>query len=253
MKKVFNFLISKVFFINLLIACVIIIMVFGFTYKWLESYTNHGNTVTIPDLRGMKRNEVNNFLKDKTLKFKIADSSIYTLNKPPGSVLEQDPAPGSKAKEGRTIYLTVTKIVPPKIKMPNLIDVSYRQATDILFSYGLMAGKIIYKPDLCKNCVLAYEINGLPLKSGTEIAKGTAIDLILGDGFGKTKVEVPQLYGLTFDEAMFVLRGSALNAGAVIFDDNVRDSSQALVYKQNPIPGTELISQGEAIDIFLSQ
>jgi len=235
-------------------AIVFLFLLFGFTYKWLDSYTNHGSTVTVPDLRGLKVSTVENFLKDKALRIKIADSSVFDLEKPPGTVIEQDPAPAEKVKENRTIYLTITKTVPPKIKMPNLIDVSYRQAEAILISYGLKPGQTTYKPDLCKNCVLSFTMNGKQLKAGEELTKGSVIDLILGDGFGNTKVTVPQLYGLSLDEALFVLKGSSLNTGSIIFDGSVKDSSKAVVYKQNPAYGSSsLISEGEGVDIYLTQ
>ncbi|MEO5569308.1 MAG: PASTA domain-containing protein [Bacteroidia bacterium] len=254
MSRIKNFITSKMFLLNLLGAAAFFIMFFGFTYKWLNSYTNHGSTVTVPDLRGLKVATLQNFLKDKALRIKIADSSVFDLEKPPGTVIEQDPAPAEKVKENRTIYLTITKTVPPKIKMPNLIDVSYRQAEAILLSYGLKAGQTSYKPDLCKNCVLSFTLNGKTLKPGDELTKGTVIDLTLGDGFGNTKVSVPQLYGLSLDEALFVLKGSSLNSGSVIFDSSVKDSIKAMVYKQNPAYGSaSSIREGEGIDIYLTQ
>jgi beta-lactam-binding protein with PASTA domain len=253
-SKLKKFFISKIFLLNFAGSFCFLIILFGFTYKWLDSYTHHGSTVTVPDLRGLRISSVQNFLKDKALGFKVADSSVFIINKPPGIVIEQDPAPSEKVKEKRTIYLTITKIVPPQIKMPNLIDVSYRQAEAILLSYGLTVGKTTYKPDLCKNCVLRSEINGKLVNAGDALAKGSVIDLLLGDGFGNTKVSVPQLYGLSLDEALFVLKGSSLSVGSIIFDNTVRDSSKAVVYKQHPAYGSSAnISQGEAIDIYLTQ
>jgi beta-lactam-binding protein with PASTA domain len=254
MNRFKYFITSKIFLLNLLGAFTFLFLLFGFTYKWLDSYTNHGSTITVPDLRGLKVSTLENFLKDKAIRFKVADSSVFDLEKPPGTVIEQDPAPSEKVKENRTIYLTITKTIPPKIKMPNLVDVSYRQAEAILISYGLKPGQTTYKPDLCKNCVLNFSMKGKFLKPGEEITKGSIIDLILGDGFGNTKVPVPQLYGLSLDEALFVLRGSSLNSGSIIFDGSVRDSSKATVYKQNPAFGSSsLISEGEGIDIYLTQ
>ncbi|MEP7171247.1 MAG: PASTA domain-containing protein [Bacteroidota bacterium] len=254
MKHFKEFITSKLFIFNLIGAFVFLFMVFGFTYKWLDSYTSHGSMVTVPDLRGLKVLAVENFVKDKALRIKIADSSVFDLEKPPGTVIEQDPAPAEKVKENRTIYLTITKTVPPKIKMPNLIDVSFRQAEAILISYGLKPGQTTYKPDLCKNCVLSFEMNGKILIAGEELTKGSVIDLTLGDGFGNTKVTVPQLFGLSLDEALFVLKGSSLNTGSIIFDGSVRDSSMAVVYKQNPPYGSSsLISEGEGVDIYLTQ
>lgn len=254
MKKLIRFITSRVFFIHVLIAVTVLVLVFGFTYNWLESYTNHGSTITVPDLRGLNISKVPGFLKDKALRFKIADSTIFDNQKPPGTVIEQDPPSQEKVKENRTIYLVITRTIAPKTKIPNLIDVSFRQAEAILQSYGIKTGKIIYKPDLCKNCVLNMEMKGKPVKAGDEISRGSIIDLVLGDGFGNTKVNVPDLAGLTYEEALFVLKASSLNAGAVILDKTVRDTSQAIVYKQSPSADrTSVISQGEPIDLFLTQ
>jgi beta-lactam-binding protein with PASTA domain len=161
---------------------------------------------------------------------------------------------GSKVKENRTIYVSVTRTLAPKVKMPVLTDVSFRQAEAILQSYGLKAGKVSYQPDLCKNCVLRCELNGRTVEAGQEIRKGTAIDLVLGDGFGTSRIPVPDLTGLTLEEALFVIRGSLLNAGAVVADATVRDTLNAFVVRQSPEAGGQgAISQGEAIDLYLSK
>jgi len=252
--KLFRFLSSRIFFINAAVASVLLIIIFVIAYRWLAVYTEHGSTITVPDLRGMKISELKSFLNNKSLRYKISDSSIFDLNKPPGTIIEQDPSTGEKVKENRTIYVSITRSMAPVIKMPDLTDVSFRQAEAILSSYGLKCGKISYKPDLCKNCVLGFELNGIPLKSGSEVTKGTMIDLILGDGFGNTSVSVPDLLGLSLDEALFVLKGSLLNAGAIIPDASVKDTMHALVYKQYPAAGDSIsIRQGEAVDLFITQ
>lgn len=254
MKGFINFLKSKIFVLNLIGALVFLFAVFGFTYKWLDSYTRHGNSVSVPDLRGMQKSELDDFLKFKNLKYKIADSTIYDLDAAPGTVIEQDPRPNEKVKEDRTIYLSITRSTPPGVKIPELLDNSLRQAEVILKSYGLIKGQLIYKPDLAKNAVLEMQINGVKVHAGDEVTKGTVIDLVLGDGFGNTKVSVPQLFNLKLDEAMFVINASSLNVGAVVFDNTVKDSTLAKVYKQFPLHNSDsTISQGESIDIFLTQ
>lgn len=253
MSSFLKILTSKIFIYNVLGAAITVILILGITYKWLASYTEHGSTVTVPDLRGLQVKGVESFLKTKSLQFKISDSTIYDPDQPPGTVVEQDPSPNEKVKENRTIYLSITRTLAPKVKMPNLVDVSFRQAEAILQSYGLKSGKIIYKPDLCKNCVLSYEIKGKVLRAGDEVSKGTVIDLVLGDGFGNTKINVPQLVGLTLEEALFVLKGSSLNAGAIISQGKVKDSLNAYVYRQSPAAGDSVIvNQGESIDLFIS-
>jgi beta-lactam-binding protein with PASTA domain len=93
-----------------------------------------------------------------------------------------------------------------------------------LQSYGLKVGEIIYKPDLAKNAVLAMQIKGYTLKPSDVISKGSTIDLVLGDGYGNTQVEVPNLFSYTLNEALFILKGSALNAGRIEYDGTVIDT-----------------------------
>jgi eukaryotic-like serine/threonine-protein kinase len=254
MKDFFQFLKSKKFILNFLASLAVIIMLLGFVYKWLDSYTDHGNSVTVPDLRGMTIAQAETFLKTKNLSFKISDSSAFIADKPHGTIVEQDPRSDEKVKQGRTIYLSITRSIAPLVKLPSLKDVSLRQAEAILDAYGLKAGEHIFKPDLAKNAVLGLMMNGKTITEEDEIPKGSVIDLIVGDGLGNTQVSVPELTGLTFEEALFVLKGSSLNIGSVFYDGVVSDTLLARVTKQIPEPGdSAFMNQGEAIDIYLRQ
>jgi len=245
------FLKSKIFLTNLVIAVVASIVALFGVYWWLSSYTHHGESISVPDIRGLKVSRLETFLQDKNLNYKIVDS-LYEIGKQPGMILEQDPAPDSKVKEGRTIYLTINASKPPKVKMPNLVDVSYRQAVAILQTFGLKTGQLIYRPDLAKNAVLDQYFHGGHIDAGKEIYQGSVIDLVLGDGIGNVQITVPDLSGLTRGEALFVLKGSSLNIGTVHFDPGVRDSASAKVYRQDPSPQDQKnINQGGAIDLYL--
>lgn len=249
-----EFLRSRVFFIQLGLALLVMLLILMVTYNWLGSYTNHGETVSVPNLKDMKYADLEKFLKDKSFNVKISDSSIYILDKPAGVVVEQDPAPNELVKEGRTIYVAITRTVLPQVKMPNLVDVSQRQAEAILNSYGLKVGNLIYKPDLAKDAVLEIMSKGRILKAGDEITKGSVVDLVLGDGIGSTDVLVPQLVNLSLEEAMFVLQGSSLNIGELEFDGTISDSSAAKIYMQDPTPSdTSYLKQGESIKLYLRQ
>lgn len=246
-----SFMFSRTFAYNLAAALLLVAGLLIGVQSWLKSFTHHGESITVPDIRGMKQQRMERFLSDNNLRYEIVDS-IFEVGKKAGTVLEQDPAPGSKVKEGRTLYITVNSSQPPKVKMPNLIDVSYRQAEAILASFGLKVGQLIYKPDLAKNAVLEQQYRGKPIMHGKEISKGSVIDLVLGDGMGNTEVPVPDLIGLTQGEAIFVLKGSSLNIGTVHMDAGVRDSTRAKVYRQSPeAEGNNMLNQGEAVDIFL--
>src|SRR5258706_1806188 len=189
MKDVLNFLRSKIFLLNVILAAVVVASVFGFTYKWLNKYANHGQSIEVPELKGLNIAQVTVLLERLHLRYAVVDS-IYQLEKMQGTILEQDPAPTAKVKEDRTIYLTINSGIPPKVKMPDLTDVSLRQAEAILETFGLKAGALSYKHDLAKNAVLETRYHGKPIKAGTSVNKRSVIDLVLGDGIGRERASV---------------------------------------------------------------
>jgi beta-lactam-binding protein with PASTA domain len=252
MKDIIAFFRSKLFLINLAIAAAVIIAVFGFAYLWLNNYTKHGENISVPDLKGMNVNQADSIVTSLRLHATVVDS-VYIPESQAGAIVEQDPLPKANVKENREIYLTVNSGIPQKVQMPNLIDVSLRQAEAILQTYGLKTGEISYRHDLAMNAVLEQRFSGREIKPGTLISRGSPINLVLGDGIGGEKVEVPSLIGLTKSEAIFVLKASSLNIGAVIFDESVHDSSCAKIYRQFPSANdSALVNEGETIDIYLS-
>jgi eukaryotic-like serine/threonine-protein kinase len=255
MERVLNiiaFIRTRTFWFHFAFAVGIVIVLLSTIYFSLDNYTNHGESISVPSFKGLTINQLDQFVEDKNIEYVIVDS-VYNPGLPKG-VIDQDPKPDEKVKEGRKVYLTINSVLPPQIKMPNLIDVSDRQAEAILQTYGLKMGQKIFKPDLAKNAVLEQLYRGAVIKPGTGIKKGSVIDLVIGDGRGNTVVNVPKLINLTFEEATFVLQGSSLNLGAAIYDETVKDSAAARVYKQSPSyldGGT--ISQGDVVDIYLTQ
>ena len=190
-----------------------IVLIFFFMY--LPSATKHGETITVPNLKGMALDEMDDFLKKRHLDYEVSDS-IYYDKYPALSIYKQYPLPGAYVKEKRKIYLTVIKRTPDQTTMPDLIDGTLKNAELFLKSYGLKRGKITYKPDLASNAVLEQWYNGEKIEPNTKIEKGSVIDLVVGDGLGQRVFNVPRFIGLQVDEADFAIRGSGLNTGSVI-------------------------------------
>ena len=223
------------------------------TFQGLNAYTNHGETITVPDMRGLTVEQVGRQLNNKHPNYVVHDST-YVVDKLSGVVLEQDPAPKAKVKERRKIYLTINANNPPKVEMPDLQDKSLRQAKMELASKGLKVGELSYEPDLAQNAVLEQKHNGEKIEPGDEIAKGSIIDLVLGDGLGDTQVDIPKLVGLTYEEARFNLIGNSLNVGLVKANETVKDTLSAYVVKQIPsYQKYKKLNMGESVDLFLSQ
>ena len=249
-KKYFN----KVLLYNILIALAVIIVLLLIVQAGLKTYTRHDQSVLVPDLRGKYFDEVKKILNTNNLDWQIMDS-VYDNSKPPLSIIEQNPKPNSKVKEGRTIYISINATKAPTTEIPDLIGrSSLKYARMQLESYGFIVGQTIYKPDPHRDAVIGMMIGGRNIGAKTKVARGTVIDIVLGDGLGDSKVSVPYLIGLHLDEATFKMRGYSINTGAIIVDEGVVDTLNAIIYKQVPEYGSgHSIRIGEPIDLFVAK
>lgn len=148
-------------------------IIFFIFYIYFPFKTNHGDTITVPNLIGMELNEIDEFLSDRDLRYEILDDSSYSSEYPAYTILQQNPSENEKVKENRKIYLTLNSSIPPKIKMPKIINGSVKNAQLILRSYDLKLGDITYVPDMARNAVLKIFINGDSISENDLILKGS--------------------------------------------------------------------------------
>jgi beta-lactam-binding protein with PASTA domain len=177
-----EYLKSRVFFVQVLIGLSIIAVLSYLFFHWLTFTTNHGNEITVPDLRKLSEQQVEDKLDALNLDYVLLDSVDYNKEYPKHSVVEQDPAAGSKVKENRKIYIKINSSGFTTVRMPNLIEKTYRQAVPTLKALGLEEGNVTYKPYLGKDMVLEMHWNGKKLNPGDKVFKSSKIDLVLGDG-----------------------------------------------------------------------
>ncbi|HKL08893.1 MAG TPA: PASTA domain-containing protein [Bacteroidales bacterium] len=250
-----QFLKSKVFFKNLLYALLIGIGLLLITFLSLRIYTHHGQKIPVPDFRGLSEEEVYKKAEKSKLNIEIIDS-VYNNDMPKGTVIEQNPEPDFNVKKGRRIFITLNAFNPEKVKMPNIVGVSHRQAKAVLKNVGLEIGKLIHVPDIAVNNVLKQRFNGDEIKPGTLIPKGSKVDLVLGKGLSNEKTTLPDLFEYTLMEAKDRLLRAALNVGAIIYDTSVVeavDTAQAKVWRQYPVYKEDRqIRLGSTVDLWLS-
>ena len=251
----FKFLKSKIFLINLAASVLFAILVVWAVFKFIDSYTLHGETISVPSLEGLTIREVEEILNEKKLRFTILDS-IYVSDAEKGVVLEQDPSSSDLVKENRTIYITTSKIVPPKISMPDVVDMSLRLAIAKLESYGLKV-KTKYIPSECVNCVLRQEIKGNEVELNQKVDKGSIVLLSIGMGTSNEKVLVPYILKLTKNEAESKLMEASLIIGFSDYEncqcETKKDTLNAKVYRQSPIRSlSNPINMGSLVDLYFT-
>jgi len=244
-------------FLKIILFNVVLIGVILYLLVWLASqalsvYTRHGQSLTLPNLKGLKMEDVEGLLAQKKLRYVITDT-VFVDKMPKSAVVEQNPAPNSKVKEGRIIYLSINSDASATVLMPNLINSSLRYAETVLNGMGLLVGTVTYQPDIAQNAVLDQLWKGQSMQPGIKLPKGASIDLIVGDGSAGSLIALPNLKGLTLNDATNVLRSSLLQLGTVVYEGSIKDSSRAVIQRQNP-PFMEggTIKGGEFVDLFLS-
>ncbi len=218
-----------------------------FFYIYLPVITNHGESITVPDLQGVSIDELQEFLVERDLRFEVVDS-VYSAELPPLTVTRQFPKPGSKVKQKRNIFISLNSVNPPTTRMPDLRDKTLKNAELILKSFELVPGKILYKPDPFRN-VIDQLYNGEPIEPNTPLAKGSVIDIVRGDGHGIRLFEMPDLRGLHLAEANVIIRGNNLQPGLVFNDDSLTVAS-LVVLRQSPRQGLT-VRIGRSIDLWL--
>jgi beta-lactam-binding protein with PASTA domain len=177
-----NYLTSRVFFGQALAALAILAVLGYFFVHWLTFTTDHGHEITVPNLAKLTEEQVEEKLDELDLDYVLLDSIDYNSDYPKFSVVEQDPLPGAKVKEGRKVYIKINASGFSSVRIPDLIQKTYREAVPTLKALGLEEGTITYIPNLGKDMVLEMRCKGRNLKVGDHVLKASKIDLVLGDG-----------------------------------------------------------------------
>lgn len=237
---------------NILLALIVGVAILVILILWLKRYTQHGIEIEVADVRGMVIQEAKPILEDQGLYVVVIDST-YSDKVPLGTIVDQDPKPFSHAKNGREIYLTINATTKRQVTMPNLQDMSYRQAETTLRAMGLRVDSIYdYEPSAYRDLVLDVKCNGNSVQPGTKLAVGTKVKLVVGFGRGTERVEVPQVIGMTLQEARSALLRNRLTVGAVNYDEPTEEGVNQFVYRQVPAAGDKLI-EGETVSLRLSK
>lgn len=256
----FKFITHKPLWANILAAILLsVILVFLF-FSSLDWMTGYGQYEKVPDVTGQNLVAAQKILEDKGFEVEIQDS-IYVDSIARSAVIKQSPDADATVKTGRTIYLTVNRAVPPLVDMPNLIGFSIRSAEMYMKSLGFKLGMVSYRPDIARNSVLEIIYNEQSIKPGTKIPAGSTISFVLGSGLGGDDMDVPDLIGLTLNEAKSYLGTIKLNIGSIIATGAIKDSAAAYIVKQSPAifnevqPGQKIpnkIREGQIVDVWIN-
>ncbi|UAY53280.1 PASTA domain-containing protein [Ferruginibacter albus] len=253
----FKFITNRPFWVNLLVAIgLVLLLIFAFL-QLLDIITKHGEKLIIPDVTHKETAAAIKELESKGFDVQIQDS-VYTDTLPKGTVIKQLPYPGATVKVNRTVFLTVNCYTAPMIDMPDLKGKTLDFALDILKKSHLKLADTIYKSDFTYMMIVDQLYHNNKIAAGEKVRWGSGITLIVGAGQKDSSFVVPSLLGMTCAEATALL--DSLELIPVLVPDATvgKDTAQAFIVKQNPPHHDELdrpvyIKPGQLMDLWLSK
>ena len=263
MKKIFQFLISKTFWKHIGLMAAVAILVIFLVNVWLKQYTHHSQKLELPDFVEMTLNEAQRYASENKFELIVLDS-VHIVGKHGSIVLNQNPEPGFHVKEGRKIYVTVTKHNADMISiksLPVLYGKNYeRKKRELAIGHEINSTIVGSMYDVGPEghiMMVIFENDTIITRrkrvKNLEIPRGGSLKFVISKQSGGL-VDIPDLVCQSYDAAKFLLSGYRLKAGETNADATVEDFSAAVVYKQDPAfsPGAK-VSMGTAFTLFLTQ
>ncbi len=242
-KPFFRFVFSKTFLINLVLALLVLFLVPYFTLKYLDTYTNHGVKLPVPNFVGTSVNEIDQLAKDNQIQVVINDS-VFSDDAPRGTVLSQEPFPNTEyypsfVKPDRKIYVTIVKQSGEYKEIPDLTG-DFRVSKKIAKVRLEMLGFVpFFTPKASKDdYVLELKYNGKVVKKGDKVLKGERIEVVHGNGGGGIPITLPNVVNKTVANASQELSIAGLQVDVRYEGETItaEDSLNFVVKVQNPHP-----------------
>ncbi len=254
MKTIWHLLTSKFLWKNVGIAIGVAVLAVFATFFLLRYVTHHDERVEVPDLVGLNEEEARVFLQQKGIVLEVIDS-VQVRGYRAGEIVEQNPAPHTFVKKGRHIYLTVNSRRPRTIPVPDMTDVSYRQAKAMLEALGFVVANIVYVPSEFSGLVQQVQYEERTVAADERLPDGASVVLVVGELSSEAAMaQVPSLTTLPYNEAQRVLEQAGFVLGAVVNDETIltdEDKNAAFVWRQEP-QADEVVASGKRIDLWLT-
>jgi len=180
-----SFSIGKIFkmpvYIHILAVFIASCIAVYIVLRCIDSYTNHNQAVLVPDVRGLQIEEAIPFLEQNMLRHVIVDS-IFSKDVTPGAIVDLMPEVNSKVKKNRIVYITVNAKTEEMAPIPEVADISFRQAYALLKARGFMDVEYKYVTGEYLDLTVGVEYGGQMVDYGTRVPLAAKLILVISDG-----------------------------------------------------------------------
>ena len=224
--------------IRIILSIIGMIVIFSIVAEYLvmPAYTRQNQNRIMVDIKNRNIDDALKILKSENYRYEVSDT-LYTNKFQLGTIVDQYPKPNTRVKSGRTVRLKIAQ--PEKsVAIPNLIGQSRRSAELELNQMGLLIDTVYteYNPEY-PNGTIAWQYP----KAGDRRKKGMGIQITVSKGMPPNFFQVPNLIGLSINQAKDLIFKSRLKVGKISYHQD-----------QDLVPYTVLdqsIKNGTVLDV----
>jgi beta-lactam-binding protein with PASTA domain len=180
-KNIHEQLMNMPIIFHLVAAIFVLFILLFFVLKGLDVYTHHNKAVIVPDVKGLQIEEAALFFENTGLRYHVIDS-VFSKKVTPGAIVEVTPLIGTKVKRGRIISVTLNAKDVERATIPDVWEISVRQADAQIRARGFSSVEIKYVPGEHRDEVVGVELNGKALKPGESVPLSSALVLKVSEG-----------------------------------------------------------------------
>ena len=204
-----------------------------------------GRRVPVPDIVGMSQDEAQLALEKQGLNWGTP-ARAYSDTVPAGHVISCQPRAGQKVGLGRAVTTVISRGVETKT-VPDVIGKTKDQAGAAIKGAGLTLGTVTeeYSASVASGKVISSDP-----KAGKVIEHTEKVSIVVSKG--KEPATIPDVTGMSEDEAKKTLEDAGLKKGKVSQDysDSV---DKGKVISSSPIAGASGYSKGDSVDLTVSK
>ncbi len=184
-------------------------------------------------------------LSNSGLTYTVNEEYSDTVDK--GNVIRAYPSDGSKIEAGGCVKLSVSLgKISETVRVPDLVGLGESEAAERLRQSGLTLGEVSY----ISSTQPMGKVTSQSPAAYTEADRGSAISLFVSAGSNFTLPTVPDLYGMTVEQARTRLLGVGLTVSAVYSVSSAAPSGA--IISQSPLPGTAITSAVTSVELYIS-
>ena len=230
-----------------IIATVVLIalLLIGGSVWALTRGTAAPESVAVPNVVGLTQAEAKTQIEQAGFTWELNPDKVTSDTVAEGSVASTDPAAGTQAEKGATVRVTISS-GPDSVTLPdNLVGMSPDDARKAIEALGLKweldASKV------ASDTVPEGKIAQTNPSPGSKVKAGQTIRAYLSSG--SDQVDVPDLSGMTQDQARSTLKSVGLELGNVTSVDSEKEKDR--IVEQDPATGTK-VKKGTTVGVSVS-